>query len=92
MKKKHSLILDDEFIQYCNLNQVIDPEYFAKLVFKRGFDIIKYGEVPMGRSSLKNDEEVLKLIEENKQLVNELNILRNKKTPTKQIKDNLYSE
>lgn len=92
MKKKNSLILDDEFLQYCTLNHIIDPEYFAKLVFKRGFDIVKYGEVPMGKSTLKNDEEVLKLIEENKRLVNELNMLRKKNTPTKQIKDNLYSE
>lgn len=92
MKKKLSLILDDEFLQYCTLNHVIDPEYFAKLVFKRGFDIIKYGEVPMGKSSLKNNEEVLKLMDENKKLIDELNELRKKNVPTKQIKDNLYSE
>jgi hypothetical protein len=84
--------LDDEFLQYCELNKILDIENFAKSVFKRGFDIIKYGEVPMSNTNSKNNQEILKLKEENNKLVNELNGLRKKNIPTKQIKDNLYSE
>lgn len=47
MKKKYSLILDDEFINYCKINNINDIETTAKKVFKRGFDILKYGEVPL---------------------------------------------
>lgn len=46
MKKKNYLILDEEFIQYCQLNQIDDVEKYAKDVFKKGFTLIKYGEFP----------------------------------------------
>ena len=46
MKKKNYLTLDDEFIQYCKLNNIDDIEKFAKQVFDRGFTIIKYGHKP----------------------------------------------
>lgn len=46
MKEKHSLILDDDFIQYCKLNNIENVEKLAKETFKRGFDILKYGEIP----------------------------------------------
>ncbi len=41
-----SLILDDEFIQYCKLNNIEDVEKFAREVFNKGFTLVKYGSVP----------------------------------------------
>lgn len=56
MKPKNMLILDDEFIQYCKLNNIDDIVKFAKQVFDKGFTIMKYGEIPM---SLKvNDKKI----------------------------------
>lgn len=46
MKKKSYLTLDDEFIRYCELNNVQDIEKLAKETFNRGFTILKYGEIP----------------------------------------------
>lgn len=46
MKKKYSLILDNEFIKYCELNNITDIESLAQQTFKRGFTILKYGETP----------------------------------------------
>lgn len=39
-------MLDDEFIQYCKLNNIEDIEKFAKQVFDKGFTITKYGDKP----------------------------------------------
>lgn len=47
MKKKSSLILDDDFIQYCKLNNIDDVEKLAADTFKKGFDLLKYGETPV---------------------------------------------
>ncbi len=44
MKQKYSLILDDDFIQYCKLNNIDDIDAFAKETFKKGFDLVKYGK------------------------------------------------
>ena len=52
MKKKHSLILDDEFIKYCELNNIVNIDELARQTFKRGFTILKYGETP---SSIKTE-------------------------------------
>lgn len=38
--------MDDEFIQYCELNKITDIEKLAKQTFNRGFTILKYGEFP----------------------------------------------
>ncbi len=46
MKKKNSLTLDDEFVRYCELNNITDIEGTAKKIFQRGFTIEKYGETP----------------------------------------------
>jgi hypothetical protein len=46
MKQKNSLILDKEFIQYCELNGIEDIDKLAKETFNRGFTILKYGETP----------------------------------------------
>ena len=45
-KASNLLTLDDEFLQYCELNHIEDIQKLAKETFKRGFDILKYGEVP----------------------------------------------
>ena len=48
MNQKPYLILDDEFIKYCELNDIKNPIEYSKIVFKRGFMIEKYGESPTG--------------------------------------------
>lgn len=45
---KISLILDKEFIRYCELNEIEDIKKLAKETFKRGFDLLKYGNIPSG--------------------------------------------
>lgn len=65
MVKKYTLILDNEFIQYCELNNIKDINDKAKEVFNRGFTILKYGETP---SHIKGKEvtiekEIIKEIE-----------------------------
>jgi len=47
-KKSISLILDDDFIKYCELNNIEDQQSFAKRIFNQGFSILKYGETPNG--------------------------------------------
>jgi len=44
MEKKHSLILDDEFIKYCELNNIDDIDKLARETFKQGFTLLKYGD------------------------------------------------
>lgn len=67
MKKKHSLILDDEFTQYCELNDIKNTNKLAKETFERGFSILKYGETPSvarGRETIKEvEKEVIKEVE-----------------------------
>jgi hypothetical protein len=46
MKKKYYLTIDDEFTQYCKLNNIEDVEKFAKEIFNKSFTIIKYGDKP----------------------------------------------
>jgi hypothetical protein len=55
MKKKYSIILDDEFLQYCKLNNIEEIEKFASVVFDKGFTIIKYGEKPNIESYIVNE-------------------------------------
>lgn len=47
-KANNLLMLDDEFLQYCELNNIEDVQKLARETFKRGFDILKYGEIPDG--------------------------------------------
>jgi 5'-deoxynucleotidase YfbR-like HD superfamily hydrolase len=57
MKKNSSLILDNEFLSYCEINEIKDIETLARKVFQRGFTIEKYGETPT--SSNKNKTEII---------------------------------
>ena len=61
MKKKNSLILDDEFIRYCQLNEIDDIEKLAKETFNRGFSLLKYPETPISSTKEKIvEKEVIK--------------------------------
>ena len=51
MNKKHTLILDKEFIQYCELNKITNIEKQAQDTFNRGFTLLKYGETPYGNKT-----------------------------------------
>jgi hypothetical protein len=57
MKKNSSLILDNEFLSYCEINEIKDIETLARKVFQRGFTIEKYGETPT--SGNKNKTEII---------------------------------
>jgi hypothetical protein len=46
MKKKYTLILDNEFLQYCELNNITNVLDLAKKTFDKGFTTLKYGETP----------------------------------------------
>jgi len=48
MKPKITLILDNEFIQYCELNKIDNVDKLAQETFNRGFSLLKYGETPTG--------------------------------------------
>lgn len=61
MKKKTLLELDDEFILYCQLNNITDVQKLAKETFKKGFSSLKYPETPIGPSKQKIiEKEIIK--------------------------------
>jgi hypothetical protein len=65
MKKKYSLTLDSEFLEYCELNNIEDSDKLAKDIFSRGFSLIKYGETPVSGKSVKEkivEKEIIKEI------------------------------
>lgn len=47
MEKKFLLTLDNEFIEYCRVNNIEDVEKFAKEIFKKAFMELKYTKVPI---------------------------------------------
>lgn len=53
MKKKSSLILDNEFLLYCEINGIENIDKLAKETFDRGFSLLKYGETPTGNTTIK---------------------------------------
>ena len=57
-KPNISLILDKDFIQYCELNEIEDIEKLARETFKRGFDLLKYGNIPMGEITSQDKEKL----------------------------------
>lgn len=54
-KANISLILDDEFLEYCKLNNIEDVEKYARSVFNQGFTIVKYGKEPLTQHILMVD-------------------------------------
>lgn len=81
MKKKLSLILDNEFIDYCELNNIDEPLKKAKETFKRGFTILKFGETP---SAVKGNE-VIREVE--KEIIREVEVIREVEKPVEVIKE-----
>jgi hypothetical protein len=80
MEKKYSLTLDNEFIQYCKLNNIEDIEGKAKEVFKQGFTILKYGVTPniptikpelSSNTMIKEDEKPVIIVTPKKDLYDE---------------------
>ena len=65
MKPKNTLILDNEFIQYCELNKIVNVDKLAQETFNRGFSLLKYGEVP-------NSNRVREVIEVEKEVIKEI--------------------
>ena len=49
MEKKFTLTLDNEFSQYCELNNIKDVNKLGTETFNRGFSLLKYGETPYGQ-------------------------------------------
>jgi hypothetical protein len=106
MHEKNYLILDNEFISYCKLNNINDTDKFAKEIFNKGFNIVKYGETPKGFSIQKISEvpketsindfsnEINKLREENLILNQKLKSLVENSEKTKINKDrtSIYDE
>lgn len=83
MEKKYSLILDKEFINYCELNKIEDIEGLAKKTFNNGFTILKYGikpNTPLPRSIVSNQEslpteKITEVIEKTKEKIKDKNNL-----------------
>jgi hypothetical protein len=72
--------LDNEFLQYCELNGIEDIDKLAKETFKRGFTILKYGETPFGKQQTK---EVIKevLVEKIVEIIKEVPVEVIKEVP-----------
>jgi len=66
MKSKNTLILDNEFVQYCQLNNITNIDKQAQETFSRGFSLLKYGETPSGNSVIK---EVIKEVIVEKEVI-----------------------
>ena len=81
MKKNPSLILGDEFIKYCELNEVTNVPKLAKETFDRGFSILKFGETPI---PLKG-KETIKEVE--KEVIKEIEVIREVEKPVEVIKE-----
>ena len=65
MKPKSTLILDNEFIQYCELNKIVNVDKLAQETFNRGFSLLKYGETP-------NGNRVKEIVEVQKEVIKEI--------------------
>jgi len=80
MIKKNSLILNDDFYEYCKLNKIDDTEKLAKKIFERGFAIEKYGEVPMGfkKNEKLVEKEIIKevIVEKIVEVVKEVPVIK----------------
>lgn len=107
MVKKHTLILDNEFIQYCQLNKIENVDELAKQTFNKGFSFLKYGETP--KSILKVEEkiiekevikevpvekivEIIKEVEVIKEVIKEVEIIKEVKGKTKTIINEVIKE
>ena len=74
MEAKFSLILSDEFLEFCKLNNIENVQAYAKEIFDIGFNFKKYGTKPITKkesqpSVIKNKE--VKIEEKHKKLYDE---------------------
>lgn len=67
MKPKSTLILDNEFIQYCELNNITNIDKLAQETFARGFSLLKYGETP-------NSNRIKEIVEVQKEVIKEIKV------------------
>ena len=95
-KANNSLTLDDEFLQYCELNHIEDVQKLAKETFKRGFDILKYGKIPDGLLTRTIPNELIKptvgVQSTNKKIILDEKSEKVIKEPKKVEKNDLYDE
>lgn len=61
MAQKPCLILDNEFIAYCKVNDITDVEKYAKEIFDKAFVNIKYGTRPSVFVEVKSEEPIKQL-------------------------------
>ena len=98
MKPKSTLILDNEFIQYCELNKIDNVNKLAQETFNRGFSLLKYGETPSGSSTEKEKIiEVVKYVEVPVEIIKEVKVIQVvekeviKEVPVEIIKENVLN-
>ena len=98
MKPKSTLILDSEFIQYCELNKIVNIDKLAQETFNRGFSLLKYGETPYGNSIEKEKIiEVVKYVEVPVEIIKEVKVIQVvekeviKEVPVEIIKENVLN-
>lgn len=93
MKQKHTLTLDNEFIEYCKLNNITDIDKKAKEVFSRGFTILKFGETPSGSKTIEKIEVIKEVIVEVPvEVIKEVTKPGKTKTITKEVINNKLVE
>ena len=85
-KVNNSLILDDEFLEYCRINNVVDIQKLAREVFNKGFTILKYGEKLPDLKPIEKSEKVTPINPHETSSV--IPPVENKKKE----KDNIYEE
>ena len=96
MKPKSTLILDNEFIQYCELNKIVNIDKLALETFNRGFSLLKYGETPTGNHT-KEIIEVVKYVEVPVEIIKEVKVIQVvekeviKEVPVEIIKENVLN-
>lgn len=60
-KNKTTLNLDDEFLQYCLINNIKDIDKLAKQTFNNGFSLLKYPNTPINTTKEKIiEKEIIK--------------------------------
>ena len=104
MKKKYSLILGEDFIQYCELNNINNIDEFAKETFQKGFLQIKYGwnpkidsdkvidRPPVMIKEIKSSPEPQKETITDTQIENKVDVSTHQKNITSHPKKDLYDE
>jgi cell division protein FtsB len=96
MEKKYTLILDNEFIRYCEINNIKEIEDLAKQTFEKGFTSLKYGDTPSfikPKKIVNNTEEIEELKNKNKLLENQIEELKkSKEIINKKTSSSLYDE